>query len=489
MSINLKNFRNFGDISSLCEMIKSQYNKNQSHHNFLNTKNESENFKLSELYIDNIDIIPTINDLICNSNQFNINNLSARRNAHLFKCSIIEYVYPIILLIGLIGNMISLITMIRIYRRKKVQKTLAVSLAALALADVFVLIFGCSREWIETKFNVEIKTFNNISCRIILYLCYSASSYSAWIHVFITMERCIAVYKPFDIKRICSNGFNRLSNIFILILCLVINFPLLYFAELDEKLIFSPDSDIGMRVSKFCQVKQDRPFINGLILFTDSIFYCLLPFILIFIFSFIAIFKLIKTKSVKSLDVKAIRNFSIKSRCESNISSEVKEICCNVNKISHFKETFNLNRNYNNIKLKHKSNLKTSVMLLSLPICYITTVLPIVILILIGWIDRQRISSDEIEEKDEKYFEIAHSISSVLMYVNSSINILLYILFGKNLRQDFLSIIPCMNTIKSKSKRNRSKLFKYLKTKEHISINGITAISKKQTIECYNSNL
>ena len=89
MSINLKNFNNFGDISSLCEMIKIQYNKNQSHLNYLNTKNDSENFKLFELYIDNIDIIPIINDLICNSNQFNINNLSARRNAHLFKCSII----------------------------------------------------------------------------------------------------------------------------------------------------------------------------------------------------------------------------------------------------------------------------------------------------------------------------------------------------------------------------------------------------------------
>jgi hypothetical protein len=128
-------------------------------------------------------------------------------------------------------------------------------------------------------------------------------------------------------------------------------------------------------------------------------------------------------------------------------------------------------------------------MLLSLPICYITTVLPIVILILKGWIDRQRISADEIEEKDETYFEIAHSISSVLMYVNSSINILLYILFGKNLRQDFLSITPCMNAIKSKSKRNSSKLYKYLKTKEHISINGKTAISKKQSIQYYNSNL
>ena len=474
MPINLQNFNNFGEIDILCAMIKNEYNKNQSRLSELSIKNDSLQFKIFELYSDNIDIIPTISGLICNNKQFSKINLSARRHADLFKASIIEYVYPILLIIGLIGNMISLITMIRIYRRKQVQKTLAVSLAALSLADIFVLIFGCSREWIEIKYNLQIKTFNNMSCKIILYLCYSASSYSGWIHVFITMERCIAVFKPLDIKRICSNGINRFSNILILAFCLVINSPLLCFTELDEKLIFSPKSEFALSVVKFCEVKQDRPFVKSLILFTDSIFYCLLPFILIFIFSFIAIFKLIHTKSVKSLDVKAIRKLSTRNRMESNVvNSEIKETNYSANKISNFK------RNYENIKLKRKSNLKITIMLLSLPICYLLTVLPIVVLILIGWIDRQT-RSDDAEEKDETshYFEIAHSIGSVLMYVNSSINILLYILFGKNLRQDFLSIIPCMN-FKSK---NSGKLDGYLKTKEHFSINDITT-SKKQNNE------
>ena len=488
MPLDMKNLTN---IEFICDIINNQIYKNESNDlSFLNSINDSENLRLFELYIDNIEIMATINDLVCSSNE--LSYLNAIRNSNLLKNLIIEYIYPILLVIGLFGNMISLITMIRIYQRKKVPKTVAVSLAALACADIFVLVFGCLREWIEIKFNVEIKTINNLSCKIILYLCYVSSSYSAWIHVFITMERCIAIYKPLSIKIICSNGINRISNMSILSLCLIINCPLLCFAELVDKLVFSPESDLGINLTKICQVKEDRGFVNGLILFTDSIFYCLLPFILIFLFSCIAIFKLIQTKSVQSVNVKMVRKFSknmdtdnfkrhkdsFTSGIESfAICSEIKEINYCANQVWYLKnstiskaniESNCIRKTYARNKLKRKNkkpNLKTTIMLLSLPICYITTVLPIVILILIGWVDRQ-MRSKESEDKDETshYFEIAHSVGSALMYVNSSINILLYILFGKNLRHDFMSVLPCMHLKKKYKNKSGNKLNGHIKS-------------------------
>ena len=344
---------------------------------------------------------------------------------------------------------------------------------------MFVLIFGCAREWLENTFNLEIKTMNNQSCKIILYLCYVASSFSAWIHVFIAIERWLAIIKPLKIKIICTSKINRIINISLLFLCLIINSPLLWFSELDEKLISSTDNSLGISVTKICEVRHDDLFVNALIIFTDSIFYCLLPFVVIFIFSSIAIYKLIHAKTARSLNVRSstssIRSYSStrsgssKNYCQTAervnfitnrpatvaICREIKESTQKTNLIWYYKNSGKALRKSRSKSLqkntKQKSQLKSTIMLLSLPVCYMTTELPIIILIFIGWIDRQYYSYDE-TSKDETshYFMIAHLIASILVYINSSINILFYILFGKYFRQDFLAIIPCVYLTKFK---------------------------------------
>jgi hypothetical protein len=490
---------NHKDIEILCNIIRTNNNIsekfiNSFNNTFIETEKQLENktfpnennFALFEFYIENHEIIPTINNLICTGDRLD-GVLRRLQNSNLFKSLIIKYIYPLILVLGLIGNIISLLTMIQIYRRKQVHKTLTVSLAALSLADLFVLIFGCAREWLEYIFTFEIKIFNNSSCKTILYICYVSSSYSAWIHVFIAMERWIAINKPLKINIICTNKINRVLIISLLILCLIINCPLLWFAELDEKLVFSVESNLGINVAKICEVRHDNFFINGLVLFTDSVFYCVLPFILIFLFSSITIYRLIHSKSMISLNVRRLSVTNNKMRMSgkkitnenASIQSEfgkktaycrrIKEENKDTSLMWYFQNSkkfknrenqslLSINRKVGScrsdksfIRLRNKSNLKSTIMLLSLPICYLFTVLPIIILMLIGWAGRQsdsmKISEDASKDEKFQHFEVAHYVASALMYVNSSINILLYVLFGKNLRGDFLSLLRCTNKI------------------------------------------
>ncbi len=79
-------------------------------------------------------------------------------------------------------------------------------------------------------------------------------------------------------------------------------------------------------------------------------------------------------------------------------------------------------------------------MLMAIPIGYIILSFPIFIVLIHGWITR--ILYSEALVRDSYSFNTAYTIGIILMYIDSSINILFYIMIGKNLRHHFLSIIP-----------------------------------------------
>ena len=103
--------------------------------------------------------------------------------------NIIKYTYPIILFVGIIGNILSFIIMLKIYRRKRVSYKFAINLIALSLADLSVLIFGCFREYSDDVFDLKLKTMNNFSCKLLYFSCYLFSCFSAYLHAFISFER------------------------------------------------------------------------------------------------------------------------------------------------------------------------------------------------------------------------------------------------------------------------------------------------------------
>ncbi len=53
-----------------------------------------------------------------------------------------------------------------------------------------------------------------------------------------------------------------------------------------------------------------------------------------------------------------------------------------------------------------------------------------------------RIFYSEDSMRNSYSFNMAYTIGIILMYLDNSINILFYILIGKNLRHDFLSVLP-----------------------------------------------
>ena len=110
------------------------------------------------------------------------------------------YVPPIILIIGTIGNILSFI----ILTRKRMTGSTYSYLAVLAIADTIYLYSALFRRWIRTLTGYDVLQVSNWSCKGITMLMYTASHYSVWLIIAVTMERYIAVRWPLKAKTLCT---------------------------------------------------------------------------------------------------------------------------------------------------------------------------------------------------------------------------------------------------------------------------------------------
>ena len=93
------------------------------------------------------------------------------------KLYILKYVYPIILVFGVLGNVVSLTVMIKIYTKKRGLYGFTLNLAALSLADLAVLIFGCFREYSDVILDWRLRSMNLFMCKLFYFSCYFFSCF------------------------------------------------------------------------------------------------------------------------------------------------------------------------------------------------------------------------------------------------------------------------------------------------------------------------
>jgi hypothetical protein len=418
------------------------------------------------------------------------------------KKNLIKYVYPIIIVFGLLGNILSFMVMHRIHRKKKNFQKFSLNLATLSLADLGVLLFGCLREYLDDVHNFDLKTSSKFSCKTTLFLCYLFFSYSAYLHSFIAGERWLAIKNPLKYKTVAFRT-NKLILMIMFLACIVFNMPLLWFANIKRSVLRDPYHPLGISFINECDVASD---INLIFISFDSIFYFLIPFIITFVFSFLTLINLIKSKSFYTQNA---TNGSSKSN-RSDISSrdddsnnllqnakgqkpavhleiskclyepkkpESNTIVLGSNELAITRSLI-VKVDVRNTNLKNKSsNLKSTLMLMALPISYLITTCPLLIVII------QAKIVDEIK-KDHNNYDTAYSIATILMYVNSSINILFYVVLGKNLRKDFIDLL----LIKSLSNKcKKSNLDKSNNQANSLALNNHLNLSNRRLSNFSNS--
>ncbi|XP_074657215.1 putative G-protein coupled receptor 139 [Tubulanus polymorphus] len=201
------------------------------------------------------------------------------------------YVTPLIIIIGLVGNSISL-NVFTSKRMKRHSASCSYYLAALSAADLLVLIVYVLVEWLKSGLPdlpgnlhlgiVDVKG----ACHIFLYLSYVVRFMSVWLLVIFTFERYIGVCKPLQKKKICTRKSARriISGLFLLALSVSIFRPLM--SGVYEVL---PDSGVYR-----CVMSPNLHLASFLLDSIYGICVTLIPFIIVLVFNMMIVRKLFR---------------------------------------------------------------------------------------------------------------------------------------------------------------------------------------------------
>ncbi|KAK2152835.1 hypothetical protein LSH36_316g02010 [Paralvinella palmiformis] len=112
---------------------------------------------------------------------------------------IFTYVAPVLILMGTIGNIISVVVLQGRFFRRAPSVFI---LSALSLTDTGVLLCGLMRHWIKalTQNKLNIRNLSQASCPIHFFFTYFLSHLSSWSLALLTVERMSSVRWPFKAK-------------------------------------------------------------------------------------------------------------------------------------------------------------------------------------------------------------------------------------------------------------------------------------------------
>ncbi|KAH3846972.1 hypothetical protein DPMN_089281 [Dreissena polymorpha] len=135
------------------------------------------------------------------------------------------YVTPVILMVGLCGNSLSLC----VFCSKKMRRMSASRyLSALSICDLMALVFYVLSEWLRRGLNTIVPGYHGsfldtpVVCQVWLHLSYMSRLLSAWLIVTFTCERYIGVCMPLRRRNMGSlKETNRIITLLFVLSCIV----------------------------------------------------------------------------------------------------------------------------------------------------------------------------------------------------------------------------------------------------------------------------
>ena len=422
----------------------------------------------------------TSRHLIASSNKKNwstlcdyFNKKSTWDQTNFDRFTLIKCIYPALIILGIIGNTLSLLALIKINRTtKKSNRNFTFCLATLCFTDLILVLFGCLREYIEEVYDFPMRSYSIYTCKAFFFICYLFSSFASYLYAYIAFERWYAISNPIKYRqKTCTK--NRKQIFLIFAFCASISVPYLLFSKLQ-------DGDITIVLSKTICDLSDQYYVYLTLL--DALLYCFVPFLITLIFSSLTLINLINKRTLNSSNMPNVGSdstisnlntfkpfsfhrrknikirFSKKIAINPKLESNKQEINVITLRVDTQEESLNSLQNSNpsgrgetsvclrnELRLRRKqipacinkraSDVRTTIMLMMLPISYLIATFPVFVIITLQFIN------NFFRHEDEKDFGIEFALSKTLMHINNSFNILFLMLFGHSLRNDLKKIL------------------------------------------------
>lgn len=347
---------------------------------------------------------------------------------------------PLIMVIGVIGNTITIVIMTRRRMRSSTNNYLA-SLAIfdmLYLIFIFVLSFAQYPNLNEPKYHYYWTLWP-----VSLMITDACSNSSVWLTVTFTIERFIVVSHPIKGKAICTESRSRKVVFCVVLICFTYTLPTPFEWLVIEKL--NPETNSTILVPSLSDLGRNTVYKSIYYWLTAALF-VFVPLLLLFFFnSFL----------IRSVHIsRKQRSDMTQSKLHSSPSP-------------HSTNGANATSKGNASKMdanSSKQETKITVMLIAVVILFFLCQLPTAVMLIFT-------SIHDFPEKTREFYLIRglNNIFNFLMAINAAGNFLLYCMFSRRYRKTFVNVFcPCL-----KSKLN------YFQSTFGTAATQQTALSKK----------
>lgn len=228
--------------------------------------------------------------------------------------TILKWIIPVCLIIlGLFGNVFSYI----IFSRKALSKFPTRNVyRALALADSIYLLF-ISTEYSFFYFGIKLRRMSNLSCKLTRFLSFSLGSISAWLLVYISINKYILI-RYYNNKLVTQNWFQNFLISLIILYNLFYYTPVMILVSLREVKNHTSNTSFHR-----CDFETNQlTVINWM----DLINFSLVPFTFMFIISILIIYTIFKSR----LRFLRLRTFHDRNKFKKDIKFAISSILFNI---------------------------------------------------------------------------------------------------------------------------------------------------------------
>lgn len=298
---------------------------------------------------------------------------------------------PMITLIGVIGNTVTIVIM----TRRRMRSSTNNYLAALAIVDILYLLGGFALSLKHYEF-IQVKgLFIYFHCfPFLILLTDTCSNTSVWLTATFTVERYIAVCHPIKGKVLCTESRARKAVIGVVVFCFALTLPTPFeYAVVEENDPATNMTRVSLSYSEFGRNELYKKIYYWL----TVVLFTLVPFCLLAVFNAFL---------VRSVHISRRQRSKMTQRTDSSRDNQENKI---------------------------------TVMLIAVVILFFVCQLPTAVTLLYT-----SIRSPEEGSEQEKLVFILGNIFNFLMSINAAGNFILYCLLSQKYRRTFLQIFcPC----------------------------------------------
>ncbi|RUS86114.1 hypothetical protein EGW08_006134 [Elysia chlorotica] len=334
------------------------------------------------------------------------------------------------------------------------QQSIYMYLCALAVFDSLVLYVGLLRLWIGEITGTDIRNISPWVCKITLMLGYTCSDISVWLIVAVTVERYIVVCHPLRARAFCQQRRAKIIIAGTVLVFGLINIHFLFSTSLVDKSTVAPGPALSS-VSQDDQMARTcgpLPGYGALVIvvwpWVDAILYGLGPFLLITVLNTVIIFKIFRANSSRAALTNGARSKSrtkIQRGPDGAVDADLRfsstwlslfvENSDNFSPILLKAQKFSVAVGVTRSSQKRDAtagSLRMTVMLLTVSFTFMLTTLPMTVSNIIA---NTVINTSHRTDQTVAQGLLVHTLALLLMYLNHSVNFLLYCVTGRKFRK------------------------------------------------------